>query len=233
MKIARPLSAFSIRFASVAIAFLLIPFFCISQDEEDPETKSDTNKIEEQSPVYFGFSPGMGFFKRTSEGGVPGKTFHRANFNGGLTLLAGDFEEFTFKTGLEINFFRSAYVNDTSYYEEFLTIPFLFQLGSFANEFNDKFFSIHFGLAMSLSAGNGYAGAFDEFYIKEEGQFLDYAKVSGLTEFAFYSKQMDGFNAIGLRLSADLTTGEQLDGLKLQPQRYFMATVFASFLFGE
>ena len=233
MKTAISLFTFSLRALLIVMALWFVPFLGYAQNDVQFESEEDSTDTVEMPSAYFGFSPGVGLFTRAASGGVPGNTFHNANFNGGLTLLVGDIEDFTFKTGLEFNFFRSPYLSDTSYYEEFITIPFLFQVESSFRKGDNKYFTIHIGPAVSLPTRNGYAGALDTHYNTDDFGFLDYAKISGLAEFTLYSKHNSGFNAFGLRLSADIGTGQARPGRELEPQRYLMATLFGSFLFGK
>lgn len=110
------------------------------------------------------------------------------------------------KVGLEYTYYRSAFENDTSYYDGYIQVPVIFRIADLATFSHNSRLVLSLGPRFSLLAEQGRAGAGDKNYEMDKSSFGGVYKTGIVSELAVYcGPKNNRIHSFGLRCSSDLT----------------------------
>lgn len=110
------------------------------------------------------------------------------------------------EVGLEYTYYRSAFENDTSYYDSYLQIPVIFRIADLATFSPNSRLVLSLGPRFSLLAEQGRAGAGDKNYEMDRSAFGGVYKTGVVGELAVYcGPKNNRIHSFGFRFSSDLS----------------------------
>jgi hypothetical protein len=110
------------------------------------------------------------------------------------------------KVGVEYTYYRSAFENDTSYYDGYLQIPVIFRIADLATLSHNSRLVLSLGPRFSLLAEQGRAGTGDQNYEMDKSAFGGVYKTGIVSEIAVYcGPNNNRIHSFGLRFSSDIS----------------------------
>ena len=155
-------------------------------------------------PLYLGGTFGISTYT-TVQKDIPVSPFHGSNAEVGFDALFPWKNGGFVKVGLEYTYYRSAFENDTSYYEDYLQVPIVIRIADLATFSPNSRLVLSGGPRFSLLAQQGRAGVGDTNYEMDRASFGGVYKTGIVAELAVYcGPKMNRIQSFGLRFSSDL-----------------------------
>lgn len=169
--------------------------------------------------------------------GLAIKEFYKVNGEAGFSFLLRAKSKTLKRTGLEVSYKKSPFLNGVSTYESFLDLPFMISFLNIDRSEHERARSINFliGGKLSLLLEHGTGTKADEIYHLTKNAFGDYLKISLLSEVSynvFPKKTGKSMQSFGMRFGKDFEDlVVEFDGTTKPVARYLTATLFYSLLF--
>lgn len=189
-----------------------------------------------QRPVYWGGNIGITLYS-FDKSGISTQEFYKLNGEAGLNFIIPINSKGFLKTGLEVSYKKSPFLDGISTFESFLDAPIMISVLNVDQSKNERkrTFNMLVGSKLALLLEHGTATKADEIYHLTEHATGDYIKLSLLSEISFNVFPKSGskaFQTFGLRLGKDF---EELvfkfDETTKPVAKYLTGTLFYSLLF--
>ncbi|TAK49259.1 MAG: hypothetical protein EPO28_00890 [Saprospiraceae bacterium] len=199
---------------------------------------SSQDAVNKQSAFYWGGNIGITLYSY-DRSGIATDEFYKANGEAGLSFLFPIKSKTLLRTGLEVSYKKSPYLNGISTYESFLDAPFLVSFLNIDCSESERTKSVNFliGGNLSLLLEHGTAMEGDEVYELTENAFGNSLKLSLLSEISY---NLFPKNTSKVLQSLGMRFGKDFEGLvfefdeKTKPiAKYFTTTLFYSLLFSS
>ncbi len=165
----------------------------------------------------------------TAQREVPVSPAHGSSAEVGLDVFFPWANGGFLKLGLEYSYYRSAFENDTSYYDEWLQLPVIIRIADLAHFSTNSRLVLSAGPRFSLLARQGRAGQADVNYDMDEDSFGGVYKTGIVSELAVYRGPRNGhIQSFGIRAGVDLSGWSAILGSDrvVVNDHYVIATLF-------
>lgn len=191
-----------------------------------------------RSPFYWGGNIGLALYSY-DRSGLAIKEFYKINEEVGFNFLFSIKPKSFLRTGVEVSYKKSPFLDGISTYESFLDVPILFPFLNIDQSKSDRSKSINFfiGAKLSLLLEYGTGTETDEIYHLTKNALGDYIKVSLLSEVSYNLHPKPNsrvFQSFGMRFGKDFEDLViEFDKGTKPVARYLSATLFYSLFFSS